>query len=94
MNPCKNCKGELGIENVELMNPTKFAKLIGYKGEFQNVFFEAIGLAKESIYDMSARIISRKKAVKNLRILKETYPYKEKEYLGFIKKSKQVNLLN
>jgi len=50
------------IDNVELMNPTKFAELIGYKGEFQNAFFEVIGLAKESIYDMNARLILRKKA--------------------------------
>lgn len=82
------------IDNVELMNPTKFADLIGYKGEFQNAFFEVIGLAKESIYDLKARLILRRKAVKNLRIIKETYPFKEKEFLDFIKKSNQENLLN
>jgi hypothetical protein len=51
-------------------------------------------LAKESIYDLKARLILRRKAVKNLRIIKETYPFKEKEFLDFIKKSNQENLLN
>ena len=82
------------IDNVELISPTKFADLIGYKGEFRNAFFEAIGLAKESVYDLTARLILRKKAVRNLRIIKETFPYKEKEFLDFLRKSNQGNLLN
>ena len=82
------------IKNVELMSPDKFADLIGYGGEFRSAFFEAIGLAKESIYDLKARLILRRKAVKNLRIIKETYPFKEKEFLDFLRKSNQENLLN
>ena len=82
------------IKNVELMSPDKFADLIGYEGKFRSAFFETIGLAKESIYDLKARLILRRKAVKNLRIIKETFPFKEKEFLDFIKKSNQGNLLN
>lgn len=84
----------LNINNVELMSPLRFADLFGYEDEFRSAFFEAIGLAKESIYDLKARLILRKKAVKDLRIIKETFPYKEKEFLDFLRKSNQENLLN
>lgn len=82
------------IDNVELMNPAKFAELIGYTDEFRSTFFKAIGLAKESVYDLNTRLTLRKKAVKNLRVIKETYPYKEKEFLDFLRKSSQENSLN
>ncbi|MFW9825016.1 MAG: hypothetical protein ACFFE4_18895 [Candidatus Thorarchaeota archaeon] len=73
--------------NVELLSPSKFADLIGYEGELRSIFFEAIGLAKEAVYNLDARLTLRKKAVRDLRIIKETYPYKEKEFLDFIRKS-------
>ncbi|MHA2185755.1 MAG: hypothetical protein ACXAAI_12220 [Promethearchaeota archaeon] len=66
---------------------------MGFKGDFRNAFFEAIGLTKEAVFDLNARIILRKKAVRNLRIIKETYPFKEKEFLGFLRKSNQEDLL-
>lgn len=79
---------------MELMSPIKFTELIGYKGELRTTFFEIIGLTKESIYDMSVRLILRKKAEKSLRLIKETYPYKEKEFLDFLRKSNQEHLIN
>jgi len=74
------------IENVELYDPKEFVKLFGYDGELRNAFFSMVGLVKESIFNVDARLILRKRAVSNLRVIKEFYPFKQKEFMNFLGK--------
>ncbi|MBA7544651.1 hypothetical protein ES705_37012 [subsurface metagenome] len=74
------------IENVELFDPKEFVKLFGYDDELSNAFFNMVGLVKEAIFNLDARLILRKKAVSNLRVIKEFYPFKQKQFMNFLDK--------